>query len=307
MLEGNYFPGHLALAVLAFLLDGACGLSLPAAFALIFGRKGHAAFCASGSRSLLFLSLCAGISGIVYYPLSCFMVLAPYGNMGPPSFLQSLFSPGGMPWFSAWLVWLAGLALLLAAFYQCGRLKIGAMADSFRMAQIRLPFYLALGGSLCFFSSFFLINWPFGGMPPELSTQRVLLAVGRNAFRHWFFAFAAGGAIALAFAPYCLSRINCDKIEKMNAARYCAMWAACGAIPACFTNWGLILGLLLRNGVLPQIQAGMHIQLLGLFCLTFAIACWLFCFWKKRAGLIAWLGLFFLFLRALAPLLRSLG
>ena len=80
-----------------------------------------------------------------------------------------------------------------------------------------------------------------------------------------------------------------------------------GFIPRCIDRWGLVIGLSLRQGPLPQ---GVAEQALGLVPITLAIACWVTLFILRAPRKFYWLnllGLLLLVLGVSSPFLLLLG
>lgn len=293
MLPATYFLYELISRILAFFADGAAAMPVLAALGLMIGRRGHASFCIAGSGILLKLCIFLACAGLLYFPYSCYVTLLPY-NPGS-GWISALFSMAGMPWCSAWLAWGIGFAFAGAARMAVLHVKPGE--DRFNFHAIKVPFLLMLGAAASFFASYFLGGWPFAGAPAELSGQRVLVAVLRNAFRHWFLALSTGGAIGLALAPLLLENMQASEEVKRQAQRWCALWACACAIPSCLQNWALFIGMLARGIPMAAQTQGALVQAIAISCATIALACWLFCLWKKRSGFMAWLGLLFLVLK----------
>lgn len=303
MLSASYYFYELILRILAFLADGASAMPLLGALGLLIGRRGHASFCAAGARLLLKLAIPLSFAGLIYFPCFCYVTLLPYN--ADASWIRAFFSLPGMPWLSSWLAWGAGCAFLQAV--RLSGLHPRIIEDRFSFAAVRLPCLLMLAAAFCFFATYFLSGWPFAGAPAELSTQRVLVAVSRNAFRHWFLALSTGGAIALALAPSLLENTRADEALKGQALRWCALWAAACAIPSCLQNWAFLFGMFARSMPVAAEAQGLVTQTAAVLCASFALACWLFCLWKRRAGFPAWLGLALLLLKYCVPLLGALG
>lgn len=282
-------------------LDGAAAMPVLAALGLMIGRRGHAQFCRPGALRLLRLSLWLAPAGVIYFPLSCYFTLFPYKP--GLNWIAAFFSLPGLPWLSAWLAWIAGCALLYAGLAALGHVRI--LNERLEFAQVKTAFLLTLAAAACFFATWFLNAWPFAGLPAELSLQRVLVAVSRNTFRHWFLALSTGGAIALALAPRYFRQLEATTQERAEALRWCALWAAAGAIPSCLQNLGIMLGLLGRAMPAAGGGPGAQAQIFAIACGALALAGWIFCFWKKRSGLVAWLALVLLALKYCSPWLAS--
>lgn len=286
---------------LAFLADASAGLPIIGLLGLLIGRRGHANFCLAASRACLKLVLFLGISGLLLYPLSCYLVLSAMESGF--TWLRIFMSLPGMPWFSAWLAWLLGYFLIIAAYLSSG--NVNTLTNRFSFSEIKLPTIMLAFAAFCFASSFFLVTWPFAGMPAELSPQRVVVAVLRNAFRHWFTALSVAGALGLVTAPFMLAKIPHTQSEKDNTIRWCSIWAFGAAFPSALTNLGLLLGVLARGHASIFSIPGAYSQVIAISCGTLALFCWIWCFFKKVSSSLAWLAIALLLCKAYAPLINS--
>lgn len=300
LIECNFLR-DIIQPLLAVLVDASAGLPVLAILGLLIGRRGHANFCLDAFRQCLKLGLLLGLSGMLFYPISCYLLL--YKNETGLAWLAIFASLPGMPWFSAWIAWLTGYCLVFLAFKSACR--VTTRDDRFVFSEIKMPVLLGTIAALCLAASFFLVTWPFAGMPAELSTQRVLVAISRNTLRHWFAALSCAGAVTLACAPLILAKIRHSQTEKDNALRWCAVWAFGAALPSGLANLGLLIGILVRGHASVLAMPGAYAQIIAVSCGTLAILCWVWCFFRKSSGCISWLGFLLLLGKTYAPQLNS--
>ena len=156
--------------------------------------------------------------------------------------------------------------------------------------QIGLRVALALLAALCFFVAQVLPSWPFSGLPQGLTMSDVVLVVLSTTVHEYFTAFAPAGSVALLVLALKSGSgsAGLSAEDEQRAARWCALWAMVGFIPRCIDRWGLVLGLYLRPGPLPQ---GVADQALGLVPTTLAIACWVALFVLRAPRKLYWLNL----------------
>lgn len=299
LIEFNFLR-DIVQPFLALLVDASAGLPVLAVLGFLIGRRGHAKFCLAAGRQCLKLDLLLGLSGMLFYPLACWLLIQ---NENGLEWFAIFASPPGMPWFSAWLAWLAGYGLGFLAF--ASSCHVTTKDERLVFPEIKMPVLMGIFAAFCFAASFFLVTWPFAGIPAELSTQRVLVAISRNTLRHWFVALSCAGAVALALTPFILAKLPHSQVEKENTLRWCAIWAFGAALPSGLINLGLLLGILIRGSGSILAMPGAYAQLIAISCGTLAIFCWIWCFFRKTSGIIAWLALFLLLGKTYAHQINS--
>ena len=304
-------------AVLTLGASAASAMPIIIALTLATGKRGNAGLSAKGARAL---ARCAAGLAFLGPMLAVGGVLALLASVrGPQHMLDGIspWMPAILPYSTSVVAWLAGITCLLGYLVvdrAAATAQPKAGQDYWQPGQIGLRVGLALLAALCFFMAQVLPNWPFSGLPQGLTMSDVALAVLPSTLHEYFTALAPAGSVALlvltvktatgaaALVPAALS-----PADEQRAARWCALWAMVGLIPRCIDRWGLIIGISLRSGPLPQ---GVAEQAMGLVPTTLAIACWVALFVLRAPRKFYWLnilGLLLLVLGASFPFLLALG
>lgn len=261
------------------------------ALTLATGRRGHAGLSAYGARSL---ARCAAALAALGPLLAAGGVIALLASLRGTEHMfdgVSIWMPAMLPYTTSIAAWLAGIACLLlylAADRASARSRVTADQDYWQPGQIALRVGLALAAALCFFTAQVLPNWPFSGMPQGLNATDAALAILSGTLHEYFTAFAPAGSLALLVLAFKTrnAATGFTQADEQRAARWCALWAMVGLIPRCIDRWGLVIGLSLRQGPLPQGVTG---QAMALVPVTLAIACWVALFALRAPRKLYWL------------------
>ena len=280
-------------AVLTLGASAASAMPVIIALTLAAGRRGNAGLSALGARTL---ARCAAALALLGPLLATGSVLALLASLrGQEHMLDGIspWMPAMLPYSTAVIAWIAGIACLLGYLVvdkAAAQSHSPAGQNRWQPGQIGLRVALALLAALCFFVAQVLPSWPFSGLPQGLTMSDVVLVVLSTTVHDYFTAFAPAGSVALlVLALKCGSgSAGLSAEDEQRAARWCALWAMVGFIPRCIDRWGLVLGLYLRPGPLPQ---GVADQALGLVPTTLAIACWVALFVLRAPRKLYWLNL----------------
>ena len=297
-------------AVLTLGASAASALPVIIALTLATGRRGNARLSALGAHTL---ARCAALLAFLGPLLSVGGVLALLaGVRGTQHMLDGIspWMPAMLPYTTAVLAWLAGITCLLGylvADKAATQPKAGQ--DYWQPGQIGLRIGLSLLAALCFFVAQVLPNWPFSGLPQGITMSDVALAVLSSTLHEYFTALAPAGSVALLVLSFktATGSAALAPADEQRAARWCALWAMVGFIPRCIDRWGLVIGISLRSGPLPQ---GVAEQAMGLVPTTLAIACWVALFVLRAPRKLYWLnllGFMLLVLGASYPFIVMLG
>ena len=280
-------------AVLTLGASAASAMPVIIALTLATGRRGNAPLCAAGAH---ILARCAAALALLGPLLAVGSVLALLASLrGPAHMLDGIspWMPAMLPYSTSVVAWLAGIACLigyLVADRAAAQPQPSAGQNCWQPGQVGLRVCLALLAALCFFVAQVLPNWPFSGLPQGLTMTDVVLVVLSTSVHDYFTAFAPAGSVALLVLAL-KSRTGSAALsadDEQRAARWCALWAMVGFIPRCIDRWGLVIGLYLRPGPLPQ---GVADQALGLVPTTLAVACWVALFVLRAPRKLYWLNL----------------
>ncbi len=294
------FFADWASRLLALLVNAEAALPVILVLGLVAGRRGNAGFILAATSRLARFVLALAIVPPLWYFLDYWNQIAPFPVSGGGA-LGPLFIRAGYGWLFAILasscalfcVWLAASALTAATA------DLPLDDDRYELSRLKTPVFLFLLAATLYFLSFWLINWPFAGLPPELSMERAVAAVGKNAARRYFMSFSAAGATGLALAA--VFPVGPPALRRL-AMRWLAFWAAAGYLPRLLTILGLTIGVAVGNRA-PNYDLLFHVLDAGsLLC---ALLCWtLILIGKKTSPLIVAAGWFFLAAHASAPCLR---
>lgn len=299
---------HWLLALLAIPAQAAAALPLIITLGLIAGRRGNGRFCLQCNFSLLNFCLILAPAGALAVFWDLCLQIPPRDNFWD-GLGKACADFAGLPYTTTLLAWLCGYLLLLLARFWPPAPGLIDSRDRLRMAPLKKTLALCLGATFCFFATFWLANWPFAGLPQGLEWDRAIMAIIRNAMRHYFVCFCPSGALALCYAL--------DKFDKNPAftpeqrrlgRRWLAVWAACGIFPGALTQWGLILGLALRGNLAGQLASGHAASFASLCCVSLAMICWIsLIIAKSDRCYLAWAGLGLLIIRQSAPFIMKFG
>lgn len=284
-------------------MKGAAALPLIIAMGLVFGRRGNGLFCLWGNSRLaclaIFLSLVGPFCILGNYLLQMLAINAR-------DYIAPFFSAPGMNYSLSLLLWIVGMASL---FYGA-RMLDAALAetplgtnDQYELKYLKRTIWPLLFAAILFFGTFITGHWPFGGFPAELSEEKVIMAVMRNAARSYFMAFAPAGALACAYAVHGSARArNFDPNLVHAGVRWCAIWAFAGYLPHCLQNLGIMLGAGARTNAFNNPHLSLIPQIFALGLLLGGIACFaLIIFKKKSMRWLAYIGLFLFFGARILP------
>lgn len=288
----------IILALAGFCVQAAATLPIIAALSLIAGRRGNARICLAGGLELLNLDLFLAATGPIFYLGSYWQQMLPYGT----NFAQRiapLFMPAGMNWSGSTLIWLAGILAGFPAIWGI-RLRLQNLRENTSPVRlIRVPLFFCFLCAFLFFSTFIVINWPFGGLPEVIGWDRAALALWRNAVSNYFLALSSAGAAALLLLALRQQKLPENFVP--IATRWLAFWGLAGSLPYLLTRWGYIIGAFRARGSLAY---GLQYQTISLSLLTAAAFCCALLLWKPRFLLpLAWATILLLLGRALLPLL----
>lgn len=284
------------------LLAGA-GASLPfiACLTLVAGRRGNGLFCLWGGYRLLYCALILASFGPVWIIGSYLADVAGYGTSVAQK-LAPLFHNAGLPWSGSCMAWLAGWLAMALACTLLRRELAAFQGDSYRLAYVKMPLAGCLAACGLFIASYILINWPFAGLPADLSWERASQAIIRHAIRQYYMNFCSAGAFALIAALYACRNVPTE--QKITAVRWLGVWAAGGCLPGLVQSWGILMGLGASGRLAGTLSQGLWGQTAGLALLTIAFFCWCLLVWRPRFWRLCSLaGAALLLLRTCAPFL----
>lgn len=282
MTSGFVFA-QIFIVALDFIMKAAAALPLLAALGLVFGRRANGVFCLWGGSRLAWLGFFLSLAGPV-------CILANYilqmKALNAPDFISPFFTIPAMNYSVTLLIWLAGIGALCLGANNLENILASASAnqiEEYELKSIKGAIWPLLLASALFFITFITGHWPFGGFPAELSLERVMMAVLRNAARNFFMAFAPAGAFACAYAARCAAKIPAFDASVFQAAtRWCAFWAFIGYLPHCLQNAGILLGAGVRANAFDNPQLGLFPQILALCLLLAGIACFALMLFRKN-------------------------
>lgn len=277
------------------LVKGAAAMPLIIVMGLVFGRRGNGVFCLWGSSRLaglaIFLSLAGPLCILGNYLLQMLAINAR-------DYFTTFFSAPGLNYSLSLFIWLAGMALLFygARMLECALVKTPLdKHDQYELKNIKKIIWPLLLAATFFFATFITGHWPFAGFPAEISEERVVMAILRNAARTCFMAFAPAGALACAYAAQGMAKARNFNPGLLQAGiRWCALWAFVGYLPYCLQNLGIMLGAGARANAFNNQHLSLLPQIFALGLLLGGIACFaLMLFKKKSMGWLAYAGLAF--------------
>lgn len=289
-------------AVLTLGASAASAMPVIIALTLATGRRGNAALSAHGAHTL---ARCAAALAFLGPLLTLGGVLTLLASVrGPQHMFDDIspWMPAMLPYTTSVIAWLAGITCLLGYLVSDRAATVvqpKTGQDYWQPGQIGMRVGLALLAALCFFMAQVLPNWPFSGMPQGLTMADVALAVLSSTLHEYFTAFAPAGSVALLVLSFKAASGSAAlaPADEQRAARWCALWAMVGFIPRYIDRWGLVIGISLRSGPLPQ---GVAEQAMGLVPTTLAIACWVALFALRAPRKLYWLNLLGLLLLVLS-------
>lgn len=253
--------------------QASASLPIIIALGLAAGRRGNARFLGRGNLKLLNFEICCAIFGVLYFLLAYFCLILPYHNENM-SIWKPFLEAAGLPWSSAMLMQATAVMILLAARESLRDAL--PTKDKYPLAAIKKPLLLCLAASLCFLATFFLINWPFAGIPAGMDMDRAFFAVLRNAFRHFYMSFCPAGGLALVYVIW--SRREMEPKDLLLAARWLSIWAFIGYLPYLLQAWAILLGLGWRGNAASYFPGGFMTHVWSIALLSAAL-----CFWCVQA------------------------
>lgn len=273
---------HLVASLLGLAANAAATLPLMAALTLVLGRRGHAGFCLLGAKALAGLALWLCLAWPLLVVGDALAQLSLGGSAPVMTRLSAFFTPAGLGISLSVALWFLGLLCVGYGRHACiEKMALASPgAESYSALAVAVPLAALLLGAGCDLAAFGIRNWPFAGLPAGMDWARVAAAVGKHAFRAYFAALCAGGAVSLLLACGRLRRGMAQgsftEAEAAGAVRWCAVFAVAGLLPQLLERWGLALGLWLRGGAsaLPGEPQASLLQMPGLLLLTLALAAW---------------------------------
>lgn len=297
---------QIFLNLLEFAMQGTATMPCIMILALAMGRKGHGAFCLFATLRLGFLTFCLSIIGVAYFLGSYLNTMFGMGNY---QFFDTFFMPAAMNYSLSLLAWFAGMGLFYVAWLNLRGVDARLFArqvDRYDLKSIKVGIILFFLAGLCYFMTFIIFHWPFGGFPESLTRERVIMAILRNSVRAWFMALAPAGSMACVFAVWERNKQAGISREVTNAAtRWCAFWAFIGYLPVTIQNAGILLGA--SAGAYKNFVAGYYSQVTGTMFVVCGMACFAVLLFRKQSSeVFAWLGLIlYLCARTLPKILFS--
>lgn len=301
---------HWCASLLGVTANAAATLPLMAALAILIGRRGHAAFCLAGARTLAGLALCLTAAWPLLVVTDAMVQLSLATQAPLTSRLAALFTRAGAGISLGVAAWVCGAGFLWLGRSACAAaaMRLSPGADRYPARAVRAPLAALLAAAFCALCALALKNWPFAGPPPGMDLWRVAAVVGKHACRAYFTALTSGGAVgvALVAARAGGQEGRPDTTEITGAVRWCALWAVAGALPQLLERWGLTVGVWLRGSAapLPGNPRAALIQVVALGLLTLAVAGWAALLVGRRPLRhlpLAWAALALLLLAVSAP------
>lgn len=301
MLQHSPIIWQWLLALVGIAANAAAALPIIIILGIAVGRRGNAAFCIQGTLALFRIALLLSPLGIIFFIGNW---LAQIHDFAAIPYL--IFRAASLPYISSAAMWFLGICFLYLSYILL-KAKIPS-ADTYRLSQLKKPLFCCILAACCYFSTYFLINWPFAGLPEGLPLDRAVMAILRNGARHYFYAFCPAGAIALLFALHWQKALAASQQQIDNGIRWLSVWAAIGYLPYLLQRGGVTLGIWLRgNAGFTASFPGFWAQVCSLCLLTLAIACWIWLFVaKNKNAALAWLGAGLLFARESVPYMAKL-
>ena len=284
----NIFSGILGL-----LINAGAAMPLVILFSLIADNKKKGLlpeyFSSNAIRINMFISVTA-LAGLTTQAITLIKGLA---GKGPGTHINP-WQPAFMPWTLSCILWFLGcLCLMLMGNAANSAAKFpGGPCHSPRHKYVCIAAILA---AMCFFSTFLSINWPFAGLPADMSLSRAFSAIFKNAFHTYYTGFTPAGASLLVLYALLMRKrlLNRNQPENtVSAIRWFAFWTIAGSFPYWLQNFGLVLGLGYHYGFSGNIVW----KSVNLTLLTLSLVSWgaIFALGKKHLpGLLCsgWLAL----------------
>lgn len=265
---------HWLLSLLHLFVFAAAGLSFIIIIGFCAGRRGNGSLfiqlCKRGLCCLFWLSIIA-----VFYFICDYLFQTARFNNDWKKTLAPFFHLAGMPHSTSLAVWILGF--VFTAFAKHSLMRVNSNVDKYFLDYVKTPLAFCLLSFGCFFASFCLINWPFGGLPEGVSLDAAGMAVFRRAFRNIFTSIGIAGAFSLVFTMFFYAEVlNSRMIIVKSLALLCVV----GYLPAALQVWSLFLGGAL--GIAPSMANSPNFifQIANSILLTFALCCWIGVFFK---------------------------
>lgn len=253
--------------------QAASTLPLIITLGLAAGRRGNGSFLISANLLALNFCIVLGICGIFHFPAAYLCEVIAF-HAPSSDLLAPFFQLSGLPWSSSMAAQICGIPFLFAALNALRKCRISA--ESYSLAQIKFPILWCLIAAAFFLAGFFLINWPFAGLPPGLDMERAALAILRNAVRHYFMAFCPAGALGLVYALRMLGTTEFGAPERILACRWMSVWAFIGYVPYFLQATAIVVGINIRGNVGGFGPNGLTMHYIALGVLGGAIVLWLY-------------------------------
>ena len=284
---------QICLDLLEFGMQAAAALPWLIILALAMGRKGNGAFCLFAALRLGGFAFCLAFAGVFNFLGSYMHAMAGAGNY---NLFDTFFSRPAMNYSLSLLLWLSGIFLFYQGWTNLKAAAEGlsfAAGDRYELKIIRFALIFLVLAGFCYFMTFIAMHWPFAGYPENLTRERVIMAILRNAARSWFMALAPAGALACVFAAFNRTRYPDIPREAVSAAlRWCAFWAFVGYLPITLQNVGILLGA--YANAYKNFAAGYYSQVAGALLIICGMACFISILLRKKTpAWLAWAGLIF--------------
>lgn len=194
-----------AASLLSVATDAAVVLPFMLAICLFLGRKRLRPAMAKSGRLFLTIALVTGLFGLIEIAGRGFVSLRAL-PAAMPQLVPYPYDFTALPWRAtvlSFLIWLGSMLLLLIAgriaarFFQTASLQMDA--DSERSIDRRAFWAGVISFAACvgFFATLFVRNWPFLGLPYQMTEEAATSVLLQNAWRESCAALMPAGAFAV--------------------------------------------------------------------------------------------------------------
>ena len=258
-------------AILQLSWQAGATMPLLTIFSLIAGRRGNGQFYIGTAVKLARFGIALAILGVIYFPYDYFLQILIMKN-GAMNIWEPFFTTPGRPWMSSLIAQFGG-AIFMAVGY-ASFFFITKRPEKYALSLVKRPVYLFLAAALFFFSTFFLINWPFADLPQGLPFDRAIFAVMRNAANRFFMAFTPAAGMALLVLYKSAAGKMADTAPVITAARWLSFWGCAGLIPFVGQAWAILIGLGFRGNLASYFPGGYGWHIGGIALLTISMILW---------------------------------
>lgn len=283
------------VALLFLATNAAAGLPVLIGIGLCAGRRGNAPCYLWAARKLYKFALLLAAPGAFYFPLAYWVQVLPYQN----DFLTAwrpFLQLTGLPWSSGLVCWLAGM---FCVFLSKNLLPV-IPGQTYKLAQIKASLFAAICAAIFYFATYFLVNWPFAGLPAALDFDQAAMAIARNAASHYFMAFGIAGGAGLLWVY--ADADECSSLVK----RWLGAWGCLGYLPHVLRGWSIFLGMAVSGksfGFGPNYTAAA----IALCCASLASVAWAMIALKfARVRYLTLIGFGFLLVEISMPFIYTL-